>query len=324
MILGIDTSCDDTSISVYSSTTNRVLSNVISSQYALHKDFGGIVPEIAARSHADVIDIVFKEALDRASVGPKDIKLVCATNKPGLVTALLVGLTFGKTLSFSLGVPFKSVNHIEAHMFSPFIEKEVNFPFLSLIVSGGHTLITVSESIGKSRVIGETLDDAVGEAYDKVARILGLGYPGGPAIDKIYHSFKGNYLPLPKPKVNGLNFSFSGLKTATKLLVDKGYDGDQIAASFQKTAIDYLISKLEMAINQTKIKRVAISGGVSANLLLRERLIELGKKYNLKVFMPEMEFASDNGAMIAFLGYKRFLFEGPNSLSVNAFARASL
>jgi N6-L-threonylcarbamoyladenine synthase len=320
LVVGIDTSCDDTSVAVYDAFNNRVLSNIVSSQYRFHAEFGGVVPEIAARKHAENIDIVFEEALKLAKISADEIGLITATNRPGLLPALLVGLTFAKGLGYSLSVPFKAVHHIEAHIFSPFIGSEPPFPFLALVVSGGHTLIALVRGLGDYKLLGKTLDDAVGEAYDKTAKLLGLGYPGGPVIDRIYRSFSGTFLKLPQPRVQGLNYSFSGIKTAVRRLAEKGYPKEQIAASFQRTAISYLLSKLKRAVEESGIKRIAVSGGVSANSLLREEL----SKTDWEVFLPPLEFTSDNGAMVAYTGYRRFLLEGEDSLEVGASARAPL
>ncbi|MEO2068289.1 MAG: tRNA (adenosine(37)-N6)-threonylcarbamoyltransferase complex transferase subunit TsaD [Desulfurobacteriaceae bacterium] len=324
IVLGIDTSCDDTSIAVYDAKNNKVLSNIVSSQYQFHQEFGGVVPEIAARKHAENIDVVFLEALKVAKVSKDDIELVAATRTPGLLPALLVGLTFGKGIAFFKGIPFKGVHHIEAHIFSPFIGGEPEYPFLSLVVSGGHTLIVLVEGIGRYKLVGKTLDDAVGEAYDKVAKMLNLGYPGGPVIDKIYKSYSGEYLELPKPKVPDFNFSFSGLKTAVRRLVEKGFPKDQIAASFQKTAVEYLVGKVRKAIKEFKVDKLAVAGGVSANSFLRELLREMEVDERIKVFLPELQFTSDNGAMVAYIGYRRFLLFGEDPLNINALARSSL
>ncbi|WP_163327746.1 tRNA (adenosine(37)-N6)-threonylcarbamoyltransferase complex transferase subunit TsaD [Desulfurobacterium thermolithotrophum] len=324
IVLGIDTSCDDTSIAVYNGKENRILSNIVSSQYQFHQEFGGVVPEIAARKHAENIDIVFNEALKVAGIEVSDIELVAVTRTPGLLPALLVGVTFGKGIAYWREIPLKGVHHIEAHIFSPFIGKVPEFPFLSLVVSGGHTLIVLVEGLGKYKLIGKTLDDAVGEAYDKVAKMLGLGYPGGPVIDKIYKKYDGDFIDLPKPRAPQFNFSFSGLKTAVRRLIEKGYPVEQVAASFQKTAIEYLTGKLKKAIKELKVKKVAIAGGVSANSLLRESLKIMQVEKNLDLFLPEMEFTSDNGAMVAYVGYRKFLIEGEDSLSMNAVARSSL
>ncbi len=323
IVIGIDTSCDDTSVAVYDGHSNKVLSNVVSSQYEFHRPFGGVVPEVAARKHAENIDVVFEEALRVAGISVKEVELVAVTRAPGLLPALLVGLTFGKGVAFCRRVPFKGVHHIEAHLLSPFIESEPEYPFLGLVVSGGHTLIVLAEEFGKYRVIGKTLDDAVGEAYDKVAKMLNLGYPGGPVIDRIYREFKGEYLELPKPRVKGFNYSFSGIKTAVRRLIEKGYPAEQVAASFQKTAVEYLVGKLKKALKETGVRRIAVSGGVSANSLLREKLKEL-QEQGYSVFMPKMEFTSDNGAMVAYVGYRRFLLEGGDSLEVGALPRMAL
>ncbi|WP_456437065.1 tRNA (adenosine(37)-N6)-threonylcarbamoyltransferase complex transferase subunit TsaD [Desulfurobacterium sp.] len=305
-VVGIDTSCDDTAVAVYDAEENRILSNVVSSQYEAHRVYGGVVPEIAAREHLKNIDIIFNEALERAEIGVADIDLVAVTYTPGLLPALLVGLTFGKGVAFAEYIPFKGVHHIEAHMFSPFIEKEPEFPFLSLVVSGGHTMISLVRSLGNYKLLGKTLDDAIGEAFDKVAKMLGLGYPGGPVIDKIFQNYRESYLVLPRPQARGVNMSFSGLKTAVRRLIEGGYSKEMIAASFQKTAIDYVIGKLRKAVRETGIRRISVSGGVSANSYLRKRLKELEYSERVKVFLPEMQFTSDNGAMIAYVGYLRF------------------
>ena len=323
IVVGIDTSCDDTSVAVYDGHSNKVLSNIVSSQYEFHQPFGGVVPEVAARKHAENIDVVFEEALRVAGIGVDDIQLVAVTRAPGLLPALLVGLTFGKGVAFCKRVPFKGVHHIEAHLLSPFIGSEPEYPFLGLVVSGGHTLIVLAEEFGKYRVIGKTLDDAVGEAYDKVAKMLNLGYPGGPVIDRIYREFKGEYLELPKPRVKGFNYSFSGIKTAVRRLIEKDYPAEQVAASFQKTAVEYLVGKLKKALREMGVRRIAVSGGVSANSLLREKLKEL-QEQGYSVFMPKMEFTSDNGAMVAYVGYRRFLLEGRDSLEVGALPRMPL
>lgn len=323
IVLGIDTSCDDTSVAVYDARENRVLSNVVSSQYEFHLPFGGVVPEIAARKHAENIDVVFQEALNSAGVSVKDLELITVTRTPGLLPALLVGLTFAKGVAFYGRIPFKGVHHIEAHLFSPFIGREPEYPFLGLVVSGGHTLLVLVRGLGNYRIVGKTLDDAVGEAYDKVAKMLNLGYPGGPKIDRISKEFQGEYLKLPKPKVGGFNYSFSGLKTAVKRLVGKGYPKEQIVASFQKTAVEYLTEKLKGALKDTGVKTVAVSGGVSANSLLREKLKQIEEE-GYKVFLPEIQFTSDNGAMVGYLGYRRFLLEGEDPLEIGALARTNL
>ncbi len=323
IVLGIDTSCDDTSIAVYDGRRDTVLSNIVSSQHQFHQEFGGVVPEIAARKHAENIDIVFKEALKESGLELNDLEAVAVTRTPGLLPALLVGLTFAKGISFIQNTPLKGVHHIEAHIFSPFIGKTVPSRFLSLIVSGGHTLVILVEGIGKYTLLGKTLDDAVGEAYDKVAKLLGLGYPGGPVIDKLFKNYSGEFINLPMPKVKGFNYSFSGLKTATRRLIEKGTPKEVVAASFQKTAIDYLMKKLMKAADELKVKEIAIAGGVSANSYLRESLKSLQEK-GFTVHLPELQFTSDNGAMVAYVGFKRLLLEGGDPITINATARSSL
>ncbi len=323
IVLGIDTSCDDTSIAVYDGRRDVVLSNIVSSQHRFHQEFGGVVPEIAARKHAENIDIVFKEALKESGLELKDLEAVAVTRTPGLLPALLVGLTFAKGISFIHELPLKGTHHIEAHIFSPFIGKSTPSRFLSLIVSGGHTLLVLVEGIGKYTLVGKTLDDAVGEAYDKVAKLLGLDYPGGPVIDKLYRSYSGEFVSLPMPKVEGFNYSFSGLKTATRRLIERGTPKKVVAASFQKTAIDYLISKLVKAAEELKVKEIAVAGGVSANSYLRERLKALQER-GFTVYLPELQFTSDNGAMVAYVGFKRLLLEGADPITINAAARSPI
>jgi len=323
LVLGIDTSCDDTSVAVYNARENAVLSNVVSSQHRFHAEFGGVVPEVAARKHAEKIDAVLSTALKEAGVGAKDLELITVTVTPGLMPALLVGLTFAKGLSFCLQKPLKGVHHIEAHMYSPFIGSVPPHPFLALVVSGGHTLMVVAQSFRSYTTVGKTLDDAVGEAYDKVAKLLKLGYPGGPVIDRIFSNYSGEFLKLPKPKVPGLNLSFSGLKTAVRRLVEKGYPPVQVAVSFQKTAVEYIVEKLRRALAETGVKAVAVSGGVSANSLLREKL-RLLEEEGYKVFLPEPSYTTDNGAMVAYTGYRRFLAEGEDPITLTAEPRKNI
>ncbi len=323
LVLGIDTSCDDTCCAVYSSD-GKLLSNVVSSQFHIHSKYGGVVPELAARKHLENIDRVTMQSLKEAGVQINDIDLITSTFAPGLLPALLVGLTFSKGLALALKRPFKKVHHIEAHIFSPFIGEAPPFPFLSLVVSGGHTLLVLSMDFGRHRILGRTLDDAVGEAFDKVAKMLGFGYPGGPVIDKIFRQYDGEYLYLPKPKVPGLNFSFSGLKSAVRRLYLKGEDKFKLAASFQKTAVDYLVEKLIRAVEVLKVKNIAVSGGVSANSYLREKLAEIAYIKGINLHIPRKGLSTDNGAMIAYVGFERFQREGGDKLDVNALARVPL
>ncbi len=323
-ILGIETSCDETAMSVIevSAENNiKVLSNVISSQVKLHAKYGGVVPSLAAREHVKNIRHVFGLALKEAKVKDfkKEINAIAVTRGPGLGPALLVGLTFAKTLAWLNKKTLIGVNHLEGHVYSNWLSSEKMmhiFPALNLIVSGGHTELVLMSAHGKHKIIGETLDDAVGEAFDKVARLLGLGYPGGPLISKLAE--KGNpdkyLLPRPMIKSKNYNFSYSGLKTAVLYLIrnlnppagggkpDKQTKAD-IAASFQKAAIDVLIQKTMRAAGEFEVKSILLSGGVSANTLLRFNLNKATKEAGIKYFQPQLEYTGDNAAMIAVAGY---------------------
>ncbi len=339
-ILGIETSCDETAISVVEITDKdniHILSNVISSQVKLHAKYGGVVPSLAAREHVKNIKHVFDLALKEAGIKnlEKEIDLIAVTRGPGLGPALLVGLTFAKTISWIHGKPIIGVNHLEGHIYSNWLSPVANpkseilnpkqiFPSLNLIVSGGHTELVLMKGPNKYKVIGETVDDAVGEAFDKVARLLGLGYPGGPAISKIAEKGNPDKYSLPRPMIKSKNydFSYSGLKTAVLYLIrdlNPPAGGEKlnnqtkadIAASFQKAAIDVLIQKTIRAAKEYKVKSIMLSGGVSANSLLRFNLnraaIELGVKY----FQPELEYTGDNATMIAVAGYFTYLKNNP-------------
>ena len=323
-ILCIETSCDDTAMAVLEAKNKKIkiLSNVISSQTKLHAKYGGVVPSLAAREHTKNIGYVFELALKEAGIKDlrKEIDVIAVTRGPGLGPSLLVGITFTKTLSWIFKKPLIGVNHLEGHVYSnwlspAFTKKEI-FPILNLIVSGGHTELVLMKNHGKYEVIGETLDDAVGEAFDKVARLLGLGYPGGPAISKIAEQGDPERFPLPSPMVHSkdFNFSYSGLKTAVLYLLrdmnKKNLDAQtkaDIAASFQKAALKVLVKKTMKAVGKYKVKSILLSGGVSANKVLRKRLekecVELGINYSC----PPMEYTTDNAAMIAVAGYFSYL-----------------
>jgi len=327
IVLGIETSCDDTGIGIYNFKTHKVLSHVLSSQHEIHKKFLGVVPEYAARAHLEVIDVLFDYALKEANLRPKDIDLICVTNRPGLIGSLFVGLMFAKGLCLALEKPLKAVDHLEAHIFSPFIgfkKEDIPFPFLSIVVSGGHTHFYLVEDIGKYTLVAKTLDDALGEAFDKVgSHILGLGFPGGPYIDKIFQSYKGEYISFTYPKVkkNPFNLSFSGFKTQAIKYHNQGADKMKLAASFQKYTIDYLISKIEKILKHYKINALAISGGVSANSYFRKKILNLK---DVKVYMPDLKYTSDNGVMVAYIG--GFLFEkyGEDPIDINAYSYSPL
>jgi N6-L-threonylcarbamoyladenine synthase len=309
LVLGIETSCDETGASVVKDG-RLILSNTVASSLEFHKRYGGVVPEIATRYHVEVIDYVVKDALDSAGVKPSDIGMVAVTKGPGLVGALLVGVSFAKALSYSLGVPLIGVNHLWAHIYSGLIGRPgIKFPFIGLVVSGGHTSLVLCRGIGRFGLLGQTRDDAVGEAFDKVAKSIGLGYPGGPAIEKAAQNGDPDAVKLTPPFLGGgsYDFSFSGLKTAV-LYYTKGKSigskaVSDIAASFQKVAVGSIVERSMYACRSKGIATLIVGGGVSANKLLRLRLSEAGDENGVEVVFPEMGLSLDNGAMIASAGY---------------------
>ncbi len=307
-ILAFETSCDETSVAIVENGKN-VLSNIVSSQINIHKEYGGVVPEIASRHHIENILPVLDEAMEKADCQLKDIDCIAVTNTPGLIGSLLVGLMFAKSLSYANKIPLIPVNHIEGHIFSNFIENDIELPAISLIVSGGHTdLYYLEERNGKIAVdlLGETLDDAVGESYDKIARILELPYPGGPEIEKISLGGK-NILNIKKPNVEGYNFSFSGIKTYITNYINKekmkgnNINKEDIAKSFQEIVVEILYDKVLKAVNKKSVNTLLVAGGVSANKRLRKKFEELPE--NIKIYFPKMEYCTDNGAMIGAAAY---------------------
>jgi len=313
-ILGIETSCDETSVAVLKD--NMILSNIISSQL-FHSDFGGVVPEIASREHLRNLPEILNKALEKSEINISEIDLVACTSEPGLVGALLIGLNFSKSLAISLNIPYIPVNHIQAHLYSSFLQKEsLEFPFISLIVSGGHTLLILVKNYFEHIILGSTQDDAAGEAFDKVAKMLGLGYPGGPIIDKLAKKGNKNYhkFPISIIKSKPFDFSFSGIKTSVLYFL-KNIDFlnhqeesiiPDICASFQEAIIQTLSKKTINAAKLHKIKNIAISGGVSANSRLKEIFYSL-KTEGYKIFIPELSLSTDNAAMIAFTGYLKYI-----------------
>lgn len=307
--LGIETSCDETSIGLLKDE-NKILSNIVSSQIEVHKIFGGVVPEIASRIHVETINKLLDIALDKANINFKDINLISVTYGPGLVGALWVGIMLAKTLSLALDKPLIGVNHLEGHIFSNFLREDPpNFPFIALIISGGHTEYILVEDVGKYKLLGQTLDDAAGEAFDKVARILGLPYPGGPEIDRISKMGKPIF-NFPKIRCEReLDISFSGIKTAVLYLVNdlKREKSElpiaDIAASFQKRVVEELLERAFLALKKFNIKTLVVSGGVAANSLIQERFKEEAMKENIKLYIPPKELCTDNGAMIACAGF---------------------
>ena len=318
LILGIESSCDETAAAVIEDG-NRILSSVISSQIELHKPFGGVVPELASREHLEKIEPIVKEALEKAQVSFKDIDAVAVTQGPGLVGSLLVGVCYAKALAFALDIPFIGVNHIEGHLFSVVFENPpVEYPALALIVSGGHTNLFFVPEAGKYKVVSRTRDDAAGEAFDKVAKMLGLDYPGGPEIEKLARTGDGGKVKFPIAKISDgrPDFSFSGLKTSIMYFVRDHVKSDpdflannmnDICASVQKRIVTILLNKLKKAAAQYGIKTLAIAGGVSANSGLRNALMSTAEDLNWDVFIPEFQYCTDNAAMIAIAGYYKYL-----------------
>jgi N6-L-threonylcarbamoyladenine synthase len=308
LILGIDTSCDDTAAAVIEDG-KRILSNVVSSQDEIHEKYGGIVPELASRRHIELIWPVVREAMNRAEVNFNDISAIAVTHGPGLIGSLLVGVCFAKSLSFVNNIPLVAVNHLEGHIHAAFLEASPDFPFIALVVSGGHTSIYRVNNFGLYKEIGRTRDDAAGEAYDKVAKLLGFGYPGGPVIDKI--SLKGDPQSISFPRANisdSYDFSFSGLKTAVLNYVRKHPESrkEDISASFQSAVVDVLVDRVSEVAKAEDVKRVVLSGGVSANSVLREKMRRKASEHRLQLFLPSIDLCTDNAAMIASAGYHNF------------------
>jgi N6-L-threonylcarbamoyladenine synthase len=310
-VLGIETSCDETGVAVYDGELG-LLAHSLYSQAHIHAEYGGVVPEIASRDHVRKLIPLIEECLRKANCSRQDIDGVAYTSGPGLIGALLVGASAGRAIALSMNVPAVAVHHMEGHLLAPLLEPGApDFPFVALLVSGGHSMLVEVSRIGVYRVLGETLDDAAGEAFDKTAKLLGLGYPGGPVIAKAAENGDPDKYRFPRPMTDrpGLEFSFSGLKTHTRNLWQKHSSEDNaqadIAAGFQKAVVETLVIKCRRAMKQTRCGHLVISGGVGANLQLRESLSQAGRKYGWGVSYPRIEFCTDNGAMIAFAGYHR-------------------
>jgi len=316
-ILGIESSCDDTAASVL--CNGKILSNIIANQ-TIHKDYGGVVPELASRAHQQNIVPVVHQALAKAGVDKSQLNAIAFTRGPGLMGSLLVGTSFAKSLAYGLDIPLIDVNHMQAHILAHYIEEDgfskPPFPFLAMTISGGHTQIVKVNHYFDMEVIGETIDDAVGEAYDKSGKVLGLGYPAGPEIDKRAAQGNPKAFKFTKPKVEGLNFSFSGLKTAILYFIQRETKANpkfieenlnDICASIQYTIVGILMDKLKIASKQTGITHIAIGGGVSANSGIRTALKNGEQKYGWTTYIPKFEFTTDNAAMIAIVGYLKYL-----------------
>ena len=334
--LGIETSCDETAAAVIRENENGtadVLSNVVSSQINEHKEFGGIVPELAARAHLENIDYIINKSLKDSDITLNEIDGIAATAGPGLIVCLTVGLNIGKSIAAFANKPFVGVNHLEGHALSPGLENKIEFPYLLLLISGGHTQYLIVKDVNNYEQLGTTIDDALGEAFDKTAKMLKLGYPGGPNVEKFSKLGDKNYFKLPEPIINkaGCNLSFAGLKTAVLRESKKINEEDQLrynlAASFQNTINKILYKKTEIAVKdfkektQTKKVRLVVAGGVAANISIRENLSSLGKKLNFETIYPNLKFCGDNAAMIAWAGIKRFKKKLTNNLNISARSR---
>jgi N6-L-threonylcarbamoyladenine synthase len=330
VILGIESSCDETAVSILKDGV--VLSDIVSSQF-FHSNFGGVVPELASRAHLKVIVSLFNEAISKAKIGKDNIDAIAVTSGPGLIGSILVGLNFGKALSFGLNLPLIGVSHIEAHLLSVFLEEnKPSFPFISLIVSGGHTQLVLVKGLFDYEVIGNTKDDSAGEAYDKVAKMLGLGYPGGPIIDRLSKGGNPKFAGFPRPCLdsNDFSFSFSGLKTSvlyylrnlSKNNPDFNLKDDtfisNMCASFQAAVVDVLTGKLIKSARQYNVKNIAVVGGVSANSALREKIKMLSEVNHLKLFIPNIKYSTDNAAMIAMVGYLRYQNNKISDIEISA------
>ena len=338
IILGIETSCDETAAAIIEGKENgipKILSNIVSSQFDVHKKFGGVVPELAARSHIEKIDLITKEAFKKSGVSINDIDAVAATAGPGLIVCLSVGLNFAKAFSLSSKKPFMAVNHLEGHALSPKLNSNIDYPYLFLLISGGHTQYLSVNGLGKYKRLGTTIDDALGEAFDKIAKLLGIEFPGGPKIENFAKMGDSNKFELPKPIINkgGCNLSFAGLKTAV-LRITKNIKSQKekcdLAASFQKTIEEILYKKTEIAfkefkkINKLKNNTFVIAGGVAANKGIRNKLKKLSEKNNFKTIFPDINLCSDNAAMIAMVGLEKYKIKKFDNLDLPVSPRLPL
>ncbi len=312
LVLGIETSCDETSAAIFDSK-HGLLSNVVHSQIQIHAPYGGVVPELASRDHLSKIKSVVEQALIESSKCMREISCIAYTGGPGLIGALMVGANFAKTLAWKNRIKCFPINHLEGHILSPLLDKEkkIDFPFLSLLVSGGHTQFILANKFGSYRIIGESVDDAVGEAFDKVAKMVGLGYPGGPAIEEMAKKGRKGRFAFPRPMLNkkGLNMSFSGLKTSVMRAIDGLNIEDQlrsdISLEFLEAVSDVLVKKIEMALTLTNVERLIVSGGVSANKFLRRNITEKCTAFGVTANFPPLKYSTDNAAMIALAGSLR-------------------
>ena len=338
IILGIETSCDETAVSLIQDDKSgipKILSNIVSSQFDIHKEFGGVVPELAARSHVEKIDIIARKAIQESGVSLDKVSAIAATMGPGLIVCLSVGLNFGKAMASSLNLPFIGVNHLEGHALSPKLHSKIEYPYLLLLISGGHSQYLSVNSLGQYKRLGTTIDDALGEAFDKTAKLLGIEFPGGPKLEKFSEQGDPNKFELPKPIINkgGCNLSFAGLKTAI-LRITKTIKTEQdkfdLAASFQKTIEEILYIKTKIAfdefkkINSQDKNSFIVAGGVAANKGIREKLIKVSKQNNFKPIFPDLKLCGDNAAMIAMVGLEKFKAKQFDNLDLAANPRLAL
>ena len=338
IILGIETSCDETAAAVIEDNKNgipKILSNIISSQFDIHKEFGGVVPDLAARSHLEKIDLIVKKAIEQSGISLEKISAVATTVGPGLIVCLTVGLNFGKAMASSLNLPFIGVNHLEGHALSPKLNSKLEYPYLLLLISGGHSQYLSVNGLGKYIRLGTTIDDALGEAFDKTAKLLGIEFPGGPKLEKFAENGDPNKFELPKPIINkgGCNLSFAGLKTAI-LKITKKIKTEQekfdLAASFQKTIEEILYIKTKVAfeefkkINSIDKSSFVVAGGVAANKGIREKLIKISNENNFDPIFPDLKLCGDNAAMIAMVGLEKFKAKQFDSLDIPASPRLPL
>ena len=338
IILGIETSCDETAISLIQddeSGVPKILSNIVSSQFDIHKEFGGVVPELAARSHVEKIDLIAKKAIEESGISLNKVSAIAATAGPGLIVCLTVGLNFGKALSSSLDIPFIGVNHLEGHALSPKLNSKLNYPYLLLLISGGHSQYLSVNGLGNYKRLGTTIDDALGEAFDKTAKLLGIEFPGGPKLEKFAKNGDPNKFELPKPIINkgGCNLSFAGLKTAI-LRITKKIKTEQekfdLAASFQKTIEEILYEKTKKAfqefkeINSIEENYFVVAGGVAANEGIRNKLIRVSDENDFKTIFPDLKLCGDNAAMIAMVGLEKYKIKKFDRLDLPASPRLPL
>lgn len=323
LILGIESSCDETACAIIKNG-KEIVSSVVATQIDVHKKFGGVLPEVASRIHVENISMVINEALEKAEMSVDDVDAIAFTQGPGLIGSLHVGVQAAKTLAWAFNKPLIPIHHISAHIYANNLIDDLTYPLLAVVVSGGHSEIVLMEDANDYHILGQTQDDAIGEAYDKVARVLGLGYPGGPAIDKLAKEGEAIY-KLPKPKTEGTyDLSFSGLKSGVLQFVDRckrnneTYSDANLAASFQETALDEIIDKVKIALDNFDVNQVLVAGGVAANSRLREKMQEVCKPYDVKLLLPPIWCCTDNAAMIGVAGYFKYLNNEFCDFSVSA------